>query len=115
MKISFNGNKKEICEFIKDFLKKNVNSEFSESEFSENKSSDEIELNLEDYVITDVLDIKIKANVRNELEERKTVVLNIPNPRNTVIEQTKERDYYGNKKIQVVIKTNTTGMRFTNN
>ena len=110
MRISFDGNKKEICEFIKDFLKKNVNSEFSESE-----SSDEIELNLEDYVITDVLDIKIKANVRDELGERKTVVLNIPNPRNTVIKQTKEIDYYGNKKIQVDIKTNTTGMRFANN
>lgn len=107
MKISFDGNKKEICEFIKDFLKKNVN--------SESESSDEIELNLEDYVITDVLDIKIKANVRDELGERKTVVLNIPNPRNTVIKQTKEINYYGNKKIQVDIKTNTTGMRFTNN
>lgn len=107
MKISFDGNKKEICEFIKDFSKKNVN--------SESELSDEIELNLEDYVITDVLDIKIKANVRDELGERKTVVLNIPNLRNTVIKQTKETDYYGNKKIQVDIKTNTTGMRFANN
>lgn len=107
MKISFDGNKKEICEFIKDFSKKNVN--------SESELSDEIELNLEDCVITDVLDIKIKANVRDELGERKTVVLNIPNPRNTVIKQTKEIDYYGNKKIQVDIKTNTTGMRFANN
>lgn len=112
MKISFDGNKKEICEFIKDFLKKNVN---SENESSESELSDEIELNLEDYVITDVLDIKIKANVRDELVERKTVVLNIPNPRNTVIKQTKEIDCYGNKKIQVDIKTNTTGMRFANN
>lgn len=107
IKISFDGNKKEICEFIKDFLKKNVN--------SESESSDEIELNLEDYVITDVLDIKIKVNVRDELGERKKVLLNITNPRNTVIEQTKEINSYGNKKIQVVIKTNTTGMRFTNN
>lgn len=112
MKISFDGNKKEICEFIKDFSKKNVN---SESEFSESESSDEIELNLEDCVITDVLDIKVKASVRDELGEIKTVVLNIPNPRNTVIKQTKEIDYYGNKKIQVDIKTNTTGMRFANN
>ena len=85
MKISFDGNKKEICEFIKDFSKKNVN--------SESELSDEIELNLEDCVITDVLDIKIKANVRDELGERKTVVLNIPNLRNTVIKQTKEIDY----------------------
>lgn len=107
MKISFDGNKKEICEFIKDFSKKNVN--------SESELSDEIEANLEDCVITDLLDIKIKANVRDKLGERKTVVLNILNPRNAVIEQTKERDSYGNKKIQVVIKTNTTGMRFTNN
>ena len=112
MKISFDGNKKEICEFIKDFLKKNVN---SESESSESESSDEIELNLEDYVITDVLDIKIKVNVRDELGERKKVMLNITNPRNTVIKQTKERDFCGNKKIQVVIKTNTTGMILTNN
>ena len=112
MKISFDGNKKRICEFIKDFSKKNVN---SESEFSESESSDEIELNLEDCVITDLLDIKIKANVRDKLGERKTVVLNILNPRNAVIEQTKEINSYGNKKIQVVIKTNTTGMRFTNN
>lgn len=112
MKISFDGNKKEICEFIKDFLKKNVN---SENESSESELSDEIELNLEDYVITDILDIKIKVNVRGELGERKAVVLNILNPRNAVIEQTKEINSYGNKKIQVVIKTNTTGMRFTNN
>jgi hypothetical protein len=112
MKISFDGNKKEICEFIKDFSKKNVN---SENEFSESESSDEIELNLEDCVITDLLDIKIKANVRDKLGERKTVVLNILNPRNAVIKQTKEIDYYGDKKIQVDIKTNTTGMIFTNN
>lgn len=107
MKISFDGNKKEICEFIKDFLKKNVN--------SESESSDEIELNLEDCVITDVLDIKIKVNVRDKLLERKTVVLNIQNPRNTVIKQSKKIDCYGNKKIQADIKTNTTGMRFANN
>lgn len=107
MKISFDGNKKEICEFIKDFSKKNVN--------SESELSDEIEVNLEDYAITDVLDIKIKVNVRDELGERKKAMLNITNPRNTVIKQIKERDFCGNKKIQVVIKTNTTGMILTNN
>ena len=54
--------------------------------------------------------MKIRVKVRNEFGKEKICVLNVLNPKNTSIEQTKFLG--GNHDMQIVIKTNTDKITF---